>query len=182
MAQLSENEAVIKWEKEQKCEIYNQSEKRWIEAKVIDVFKDDEGEWVKVKYGRKYEDIPPDSSDIRPLEARKEMELFKDWKVGSLCELYSREERQWIEGEIINMFRNEFGDWIRVQFGQRVRDVYNLDVERDLRARGARTLAVFADDIKNIKNVIRKYPPSAPIFERIFARSGVLALDGKIQS
>ena len=127
MAQdLQQSESTV-WVTGTKCEIYNEFQKQWIKGEVVDVFKDDEGEWVKVKSGRKYEDVPPDSPNIRTPSDAVSTVQSDEWNVGSQCQLYSQEAMRWIDGEIINMFSDEFGEWMRIQSGQRVRDVLRDD-------------------------------------------------------
>ena len=44
-----------------------------------------------------------------------------------MCDLFSIETRQWIEGQIVNLFSDDLGDWMRVQYGQRIRDILRDD-------------------------------------------------------
>ena len=145
MAQKAAEELKIEWKSGQKCEVYNEFKKEWIEGKVVDVFKDEEGEWVKVRFGRNTTEIPPDSRDIRlpsndhPLEHAgndRDIEIPSDdaqlngqskWETGSKCQMYCVETMKWIDGEIISVFIDEMGEWLRVQSGQRIYDVMNRD-------------------------------------------------------
>ena len=145
MAQQAAEEQRIEWKAGQKCEIYREFKKDWIEGEVIDIFKDEEGEWVKVRFGRNTTEIPPDSQDIRipsdepPREHHandKDIETKSDdipmktqpkWETGSKCQMYCVETMKWIDGEIITVFTDEMGEWLRVQSGQRIYDVLNRD-------------------------------------------------------
>ena len=94
---------------------------------MIDVFKDEEGDWVKVRYGRTIKEVPPDSPDIRIPSDNASVQPPDEWQIGSQCQLYSVEAMRWIDGEIITTFSDEHGDWLRVQCGQRIRDVLRHD-------------------------------------------------------
>ena len=127
MAQDSQQSDPVKWSAGSKCEIYNEFQRQWIEGEVVDVFNDEEGKWVKVRYGRKYEDVHPNSKNIRiPSDDHSDAptEPSNEWDIGSKCQLYSQEAMRWVDGEIINIFSDEMGsEWMRVQCGQRIRDV-----------------------------------------------------------
>ena len=56
-------------------------------------------------------------------QQKGQQENRTDWRVGTFCEMYSQEAMKWIEGEIINIFTDEIGKWMRVQTGKRIRDV-----------------------------------------------------------
>ena len=60
---------------------------------------------------------------VQPNSKEMNKEQPIEWRVGSLCEMYSNEVMKWVEGEIINIFNDENGKWMRVQTGNRIRDV-----------------------------------------------------------
>ena len=159
------------WETGQKCEVYDHETKKWIKGEVIEVFKDEEGQWVNLKYGRKTNQLPPDSPKIRNLQKDNQTDSIQGWKAGNQCELYSRAKRQWIEGEIINVITDEMGKWLRVQSGQRIYDVFGDDVERDLKPRGSSTMNILSEDIQTFKSIAVKHRSIAPFLHRIFAKS-----------
>ena len=170
MAQAEPPKQHNQWTPGQKCEYFSKLQKQWIEAKVIDVFKDDEGDWVKVRYGRNITEVPPDSNDIRVPSQSNLTEQSSEWKTGTLCEVYSHDARQWIEGEIINTFTDELGDCLRVQYGQRIRDVMTDDPL--FRPRGTRNIAVSEDALKMLRKLALKHSDLMPIFEGILSESG----------
>ena len=170
------------WKTGQKCEIYDQLKKGWVKGEVVEVFKDEEGEWVKVKYGRITKELPPDSPEIRVSQKKKKMDSVQGWKVGNQCELYNRAMRQWVEGEIITIFTNQMGDWLRVQSGQRIHDVLSADVEHDVKPRGASSMNLSVEDIQTIKNIATKHRSIAPILNRIFAKSDQFVSSETIKS
>ena len=157
------------WNRGQKCEIYIKLQRKWIEGEVVNVFDDDEGEWIKVKYGRNYKDVHPDSSDIRSLTKDEPSEQDNEWKTGALCEVYSHEEREWIDGEIINTFTDAVGEWLRVQYGQRIRDVMSDDPL--FRARGTQNIAVSEDVLKTLRKIVQKQPDLMPVFQGVLNQS-----------
>ena len=117
----------VQWSAGSKCEIYNEFQKQWIEGEVVDVFNDEEGEWIKVKSARITVELSSDSENIRiPSDDHDDGSIEKkdEWDIGSKCQLYSQEAMKWVDGEIINIFSDEMGsEWMRVQCGQRIRDV-----------------------------------------------------------
>ena len=171
MALQPPKEKMQHWEKGQKCEIYCQINKQlqWVKGEVVDVFNDDDGEWVKVKYGKKRIEVLSDSNDIRILSKEKEPDDH-GWSVGSQCEVYIREKGKWAEGEVINTFTDEDGYCIRIQYGQRVRDVAPMNIAHDLRARGTSHLAVTLDEFKKLKTATTK-TAIEKVLKRIFANS-----------
>ena len=177
MALQPTGESVRIWKKGQKCEIYciSQKQPQWVKAEVIGVFEDEEGDWVKVKYGKTRMEVLSDSENIRILSEEKGQDDH-GWNVGSQCELYSRDTGKWMEGEVINLFNDELGRYLRVQYGPRVQDVNIKHVSHDLRARGTSHLAVTLDEFKKLKaattkNAIQK------VLKRIFANSEKFVFD-----
>ena len=173
MALQSSKESVKIWEKGQKCEIhclYNK-QPQWVKGEVIGIFDDDDGKWVKVKYGNKRTEVLCDSEDIRILSEEKEQDDH-GWNIGSQCELYSRDTGKWMEGEVINLFNDDLGRYLRVQYGQnhRVQDVHAKHVAHDLRARGTSHLAVTLDEFKKLKDATTK-TAIEKVLKRIFANS-----------
>ena len=60
---------------------------------------------------------------IQSVDRNENDQLAKEWRVGSLCQIFILENTEWIDGEIVHAFSDEIGEWIRVQYGQRIRDV-----------------------------------------------------------
>ena len=177
MALQPTKESVTNWENGQKCEIHckYKNQLQWVKGEVVGVFQDDVGKWVKVEYGKKRIEVLYDSEDIRPVSEEKEQDDH-GWNIGSQCELYSRDTGKWMEGEVINLFNDELGRYLRVQYGPRVQDVNIKHVSHDLRARGTSHLAVTLDEFKKLKaattkNAIQK------VLKRIFANSEKFVFD-----
>ena len=178
MALQAVKENTQNWQKGQKCEIYCHYNKQLqcVKGEVTGIFDDEDGQWVRVKYGNKKRvQVLSDSEDIRVLSEEKEPDDH-GWNIGSQCELYSRDTGKWTEGEVINLFNDELGRYLRVQYGPRVQDVNIKHVSHDLRARGTSHLAVTLDEFKKLKaattkNAIQK------VLKRIFASSEKFVFD-----
>ena len=170
------------WKIGVKCEIYDQLKKQWVQGEIVAVLKDDDPHWVDVKYGRKRKQLHPDSPIIRGLQKKKKLESVQGWKVGNQCEVYNREMRQWIDGEIIHIFTNQMGDWLRVQSGERIHDVLSDDIKRDLKLRGSSIMEMSVEDIQTMKNIATKHRSIAPILNRIFAKSDLFVSTKTITS
>ena len=167
---VNDKEKQIEWEKGQKCEIYSRSQNKWISGEVIDIFTDNEGVWIKVKYGRQYKDVTPNTTEIRPLSKNEAKDDY-GWTKGSQCEVYIREIGKWAKGQVINTFTDEHGYCIRVQYGERVRDLSPMNIAHDLRARGTSHLAVTLDDFKKLKAATEKRSAIGNVLKRILANS-----------
>ena len=162
-----------KWDIGQIVEIYDRPNRQWVEAEIVQIFTDKDGEWIKIDDGEKESDIPSDSPEIRILSNKQnDNELMEQWKVGTLCELYNQRERKWVDSEVIHTFSDSAGSWLRIQSGARIQDVFIDDIERNVRARGTSHLAVSVRDISDLKDIVARYPATAAVLERIFAKSG----------
>ena len=169
---LADQQNQTEWRGGDKCEIYDRRKKRWVQCEVVEVFKDDDSDWVvDVKNGKRRYQVAPDSPEIRHLQTKKQTDSVHGWKVGNQCELYSRVKRQWTDGEVISIYTEEMGRWLRVQCGQRIHEVASDDVEHDLKPRGASSMNLSIDDIQTIKNIAVKHRFIAPVLQRIFAKS-----------
>ena len=167
------------WKTGQNCEIYDHAKKQWVDGEVVGVFKDEDGEWVKVQYQhygrRRTVEMTSDDPDLRHDHSKQEG--VSEWEVGAQCELFSRLDGKWMEGEIIHIFSDSVGEWIRVQCGQHIREVFENEVEHDVRPRGTCDVRVSFDDIKKIKNMTAKYPTMALVLNRVFSTSYQLGKD-----
>ena len=170
-----------KWNLGQKCEIYIQWQQKWVKGKVIDIFKDGEGEWVEVQFGRTKKQFPMDSAEIRKYSDETVYRLDK-WKKGAQCELFSRVKGKWVEAQIINIFSDEEGDWLRVQHEQRVRDVFGSHIDHDIRARGAISPTISIEDQRELKHIEAKNRKIAPFLQRIFTEKDRFQLNDSSKS
>ena len=98
------------------------------------------------------------------------------WKPGSKCDLFDREQKKWKEVEIIGLFSDDHGEWVKVRCGQEIRDV--LGIDPDLRARALIT----SDQMKELQNAAVQIPNIAPILERAFPSSSGRGLYGHSDS
>eukprot|EP01083_Nonionella_stella_P289917 986539_1 len=49
---------------------------------------------------------------------------IENWKVGSKCEIYSKAATKWVEGIITEIYDDDEGEWLRVQYlGDKAKDV-----------------------------------------------------------
>ena len=175
---LSRNEKQSKsnkWKVGQQCEKYSNSQHKWIKAKVIDIFEDDDGEWVKIKYGGKRVELLSNSPEIRVYSEENTNRLDK-WKKGAQCELFSRTKGEWVDAQIINIFSDEEGDWLRVQHDQRVRDVFGSHIDHDIREPGTTIAKICVDDMNLLKQMAAKNRAIAPILQRIFTEKDEFAM------
>eukprot|EP01084_Bolivina_argentea_P292166 502229_1 len=45
-------------------------------------------------------------------------QLRRNWKVGSLCEVYSDSRKQWFEGQIIDIYSDQEGEWLKINYAK----------------------------------------------------------------
>ena len=45
------------------------------------------------------------------------------WKRGQQCEIYSRSKKCWINGEVIDIFTDKEGEWVKVKYGRTVKEM-----------------------------------------------------------
>lgn len=93
-----------------------------------------------------------------------------EWKSGSICELFNRDNLKWEEGEIIGSFSDENGKWLKVRCGQSVRDV--LAIDPDLRVRKV----IQSDQLLKLERAAVQIPNIKPILDNIlpsFSGQGV---------
>ena len=171
----------IEWRENEECEVYCQLKQRWVKGEIVSVTKDRKGKWVKVEYGQKRIEVRPDSSEIRKI-IHNSAEKVSEWKVGSQCEVYIRETGQWAEGEVINTFTDNAGYCIRVQYGQRIRDVLPVNVANELRARGTYNLAVTNKDFQKLKSATQERSVIGNVLRRILSNLVDCEMDGSGQS
>eukprot|EP01084_Bolivina_argentea_P185585 320024_1 len=52
-----------------------------------------------------------------------DMESY-EWTIGSLCEVYSKSEQTWFKGEVVGIFKDKEGLWLKVIYNQnRVKEI-----------------------------------------------------------
>ena len=50
----------------------------------------------------------------------------REWKVDQQCEIYSRDEddqKRWIAGKVIDVFKTEEEEWVKVKFGRTIKEM-----------------------------------------------------------
>ena len=87
------------------------------------------------------------------------------FKIGAICKLYDRERRQWVEAEVINTFCDDIGEWVRVRWGQRIKDI--LSDDPDLRVQSVRNLLIPMDHIDEMRVIALEHPNIAPFLQRM---------------
>ena len=68
-----------------------------------------------------------------------EKEEIVKWKLGSLCRRYDRKTRKWSDGEVIGLFTNDDGEWVKVRCGQQIHEVFANDPDLRLKVKDKST-------------------------------------------
>ena len=45
------------------------------------------------------------------------------WKIGATCEVYSRGQKRWIEAQVVDIFNDDEGRWIKVKYERTVKEL-----------------------------------------------------------
>eukprot|EP01084_Bolivina_argentea_P012617 23615_1 len=101
-----------------KCQIYSRATNKMFSGTVARIFTDKEGEWLEVQYGTRQKQIPRDSKDLHISET-----LRNELRVGSECEIYSREKNKTFPGKVVRIFTDNEGEWLEVQYGTRQKQI-----------------------------------------------------------
>ena len=46
------------------------------------------------------------------------------WKIGQKCEFYARLQQLWVKAEVIDIFKDKEGQWVKVRYGRNYTDVH----------------------------------------------------------
>ena len=84
-----------------------------------------------------------------------------EFKAGSKCDLFDRDNMEWKRGEIVSTFTDEKGKWMKVRCGQKVRDV--LAIDPDLRIR----TVVTKEEVQKLESAAAQIPNINPVVNRI---------------
>ena len=87
------------------------------------------------------------------------------WKPGTKCDLYDRSTLKWVEAEIIGSLSDENGEWIKVRWDQKDRNVKKGDP--DLRPRAV----IPGHELKQLQDAAAQLPNIAPILQRVLPTS-----------
>lgn len=55
------------------------------------------------------------------------------WEIGTKCDVFNRDKFKWEQSEIVGSCTDDKGQWVKVKYGQKVRDI--LAADPDLRIR-----------------------------------------------
>ena len=57
------------------------------------------------------------------MEQQTKQQKKVQWKIGRKCEVYSRTKNLWIEGEVIDIFTDDEGQWVKVKYGRNTKEM-----------------------------------------------------------
>ena len=97
--------------------------------------------------------------------AKKLIDDATEWKLGTICDLYDRNTRTWVAAEVIDLFSDEEGEWIKVRCGQRDHKVLKGDPDLQKRA------IISGHQLKQLQNIAAQVPSITPILESILPSS-----------
>eukprot|EP01083_Nonionella_stella_P109896 321035_1 len=106
--------ARLSWTIQSNLLIFSRSKQKWYEGKIEKINGQLQEEWLVVRYdsNRKTKEIQRNSTDVKPLPSNHPLALQK----GSLCSVYSDKTYNWYKGEIINVFNDAEGEWLKVKY------------------------------------------------------------------
>ena len=47
---------------------------------------------------------------------KRAQEVSRDWKAGQKCEIYDHAKKQWVKCEVVQVFKDGDGEWVKVQY------------------------------------------------------------------
>ena len=84
---------------------------------------------------------------------------------------------KWATGEVIGLFTDEQGEWVKVRCGQRVHDV--LAHDPDLRVGASDNMLIPADKIKELREAAMESPDIAKLLQTVDRLQRALNDEGK---
>eukprot|EP01083_Nonionella_stella_P084699 234537_1 len=97
------------------CLIYSRSKTKWFKGKITSIYSETNEEWLRVKYGanfHKTKSIQRYSKYIIPI-IEDQSSLFRK---GSICSIYSYTTNSWCNGEVMKIFSDKDGEWMKVTY------------------------------------------------------------------
>ena len=100
--------------------IYSRSKNKWFDGIIEKIEGDTKNEWLVVKYGdfnskkKQTKKIQRNCKDIQPIPIDHPSYFIK----GSKCKIYSTLTSLWCHGEVIDIFHDEQGEWLQVQYSE----------------------------------------------------------------
>jgi len=147
---MDENAVRAGWKTGAPCQIYSNSKKKWFTGEVAQIFTDEEGEWLEVRYDKSMsKQVQRYSSDIRPhpedLKKKKkktatpdsnvpfpdhEMKLRQSLDKGDEVEIFSNTHQEWYLGEIVDIIKDEEGEWLNCVWNRANGEAMSKQVQR----------------------------------------------------
>ena len=108
---------------------------------------------------------------------RQENDEEEIWKSGQICKVYDHSRKRWVEGKVIEVFEDNGEEYVRVEYGKRIRDIPPNDP--DLRpteskqkiADPNRERAVISREAKVASTVDELLTKFEPLMKEIIAKS-----------
>merc|ERR1712228_120791 len=64
------------------------------------------------------EPIPSEVASLTSSSTKRKSNILKALGVGSQCQIFSKSQQEWVNGEIIKIFSDSEGEWLRVKYGK----------------------------------------------------------------
>eukprot|EP01084_Bolivina_argentea_P197595 338587_1 len=116
------------WSVGSRCLIYSRLKSKWFDGTIMEIYDEKHEEWLVVEYGpnaKTTKKIQRNCADIKPLP----LDHPSYFKVGSICQIYSHLIADWCKGEVIEIYFDNEGEWLKVQYTQH--DEINVcDIQR----------------------------------------------------
>jgi len=117
------DETRAEWAVGSYLKIYSRSADTWYDGKVTEVISSKltngrrgskSDEWLVVKYKnfKKTKRIQRNCQDIKPMPESSVLSL----RAGSQCKIYSKRFSIWLQGEVLRVFTDAEGEWLRIKY------------------------------------------------------------------
>eukprot|EP00485_Elphidium_margaritaceum_P008250 CAMPEP_0202688390 /NCGR_PEP_ID=MMETSP1385-20130828/3909_1 /ASSEMBLY_ACC=CAM_ASM_000861 /TAXON_ID=933848 /ORGANISM="Elphidium margaritaceum" /LENGTH=356 /DNA_ID=CAMNT_0049343357 /DNA_START=33 /DNA_END=1103 /DNA_ORIENTATION=+ len=115
---LTDAEYRLGWKVGSQCLIFSKSKEQWCVGTVVEISGEKKEEWMTIKYGlyganlKSSKQMQRYSADIKPIPT----DHPSQFKVGSLCHIYSDIVTQWLSGRVVSVYNDDEGEWLQVKY------------------------------------------------------------------
>ena len=99
------------------------------------------------------------------------------WEIGQECDIYCRAERRWVDGQILDIFQDEEGEWVKVKYGRKTNHIQPDDPDIRSKATGKmmenpnRQKAIVSREAKVTSAVTELMSKIQPFVHEVIAKS-----------
>eukprot|EP01084_Bolivina_argentea_P077222 140014_1 len=125
------NNSRTSWQIGSYCCIYSRSKNKWFDGQIKAIVGEKDKEWLHVKYGElnhfnRSKKMQRNCSDIKPIANNHPLLIKKHSK----CKIYSKDINEWYIAEVIQIFVDDEGEWLKVKYSASDNKVHIVEIQR----------------------------------------------------